>query len=773
MSIKNVLIFSLIGLLLLVGSAAAVTEINSGTTFPYTMSTAGETYILTENISTPAGALIVGANGAILDGQNHTITYASESSAIGIDVSNYNDATIKNINVIAGGASSYGLIIRRADYCNVENCNVSTSNGIALYVYTADHNNITGCIGNSTGNNGILVHNSSAYNTLRNCSGISDTSYGFVVQDSANNNTFTNCSGESSTKYGLITIGGSNDNDFAGCRGNGSIRGMYVYQSYNNNYVSCNGTTYDGYGLYIASADNNTFSFCVGESTNSSVGLLLNNADGNVFQSCVGKSAHSSGTKINDSDFNEFESCTHQSTNGHGISIEESSDNNVFTEDTCISPNGLGFFLAQRCIDNTFSGITVNSAMANTEIPDGANHLLLIGDSITYGWYGEYTNDTLGNSWYCSNGGVGGDWAEQCVNRIPQMLEVYNPDYVSIMLGTNDISNGRAQQDIIDDVLEISNYVASCNATPIILLVTPRATFNPTVVSYNQALEIQARAAGFRVINTYDSLDSDPQNGAYNDYVASYYRDGLHPVDEGNRLIGNFTGVNILSMFNIYHGLDMSYSINSNGLIIASRDVYPTDVQIPFTVIPSDGAVNVTISTWTQTQKTWTESATGDISVNHTIGGFSANTVIAINRDNISYDSALSDSTGNITWIYDEGFSEHEFTATPCYMASHVSGSAPLSIKFTNMSENATSWYWDFENDGKIDSTKQNPVHTYGQAGNYSVNLTVQNEYGNFSTVKTDYITVSAQTPPSTLSELYWWLRGYLGLLLTFQAVVS
>ena len=35
------------------------------------------------------------------------------------------------------------------------------------------------------------------------------------------------------------------------------------------------------------------------------------------------------------------------------------------------------------------------------------------------------------------------------------------------------------------------------------------------------------------------------------------------------------------------------------------------------------------------------------------------------------------------------------------------------TVQFTNLSENATSVSWDFENDGVIDSDERNPVHEF------------------------------------------------------------
>ncbi|WP_407357025.1 PKD domain-containing protein [Methanolobus sp. WCC5] len=46
-----------------------------------------------------------------------------------------------------------------------------------------------------------------------------------------------------------------------------------------------------------------------------------------------------------------------------------------------------------------------------------------------------------------------------------------------------------------------------------------------------------------------------------------------------------------------------------------------------------------------------------------------------------------------------------------------------LTVSFTDMSENATSWKWDFGDD--TGSTEQNPVHTYAMNGSYLVTLTV------------------------------------------------
>lgn len=50
-------------------------------------------------------------------------------------------------------------------------------------------------------------------------------------------------------------------------------------------------------------------------------------------------------------------------------------------------------------------------------------------------------------------------------------------------------------------------------------------------------------------------------------------------------------------------------------------------------------------------------------------------------------------------------------------------GCAPLTVQFEDQSEHVTAWFWDF-GDGNT-SNAQNPVHTYNQAGVYTVSLSV------------------------------------------------
>jgi PKD repeat protein len=83
--------------------------------------------------------------------------------------------------------------------------------------------------------------------------------------------------------------------------------------------------------------------------------------------------------------------------------------------------------------------------------------------------------------------------------------------------------------------------------------------------------------------------------------------------------------------------------------------------------------------------------------------------------------------------------------STVDFIADKNSGKAPLTVTFTDQSSDSpTSWAWDFQNDGTVDSTAKKPTFTYTKEGTYSVKLTVMNASGGpFSLVKKDFIVVS------------------------------
>ena len=83
------------------------------------------------------------------------------------------------------------------------------------------------------------------------------------------------------------------------------------------------------------------------------------------------------------------------------------------------------------------------------------------------------------------------------------------------------------------------------------------------------------------------------------------------------------------------------------------------------------------------------------------------------------------------------------------FSADQTAVVAGTEIQFTDLSLGIpTSWQWDFDNDGTIDSNEQNPTWTYDESGIYTISLTVNDGTRTTDTeTKTDYITVTNDFP--------------------------
>jgi PKD repeat protein len=143
---------------------------------------------------------------------------------------------------------------------------------------------------------------------------------------------------------------------------------------------------------------------------------------------------------------------------------------------------------------------------------------------------------------------------------------------------------------------------------------------------------------------------------------------------------------------------------------------------------------------------TWTEVDLGPIIT--TDGTYSFG--IASSSTNSAYYSSREGTHAPQLVIGVDG-SEPPPPAPPvaAFSLSPTSGTAPLTVQFTDQSTNTpTSWAWDFDNDGIVDSTAQNPSNVYSIAGTYSVTLAVTNADGSDSLTKTDAVSVGVASPP-------------------------
>jgi hypothetical protein len=92
------------------------------------------------------------------------------------------------------------------------------------------------------------------------------------------------------------------------------------------------------------------------------------------------------------------------------------------------------------------------------------------------------------------------------------------------------------------------------------------------------------------------------------------------------------------------------------------------------------------------------------------------------------------------------------FAATP------ISGVAPLTVSFTDSSSGPVSaWNWSF-GDGET-SPAQNPTHTYIEAGNYTVSLTVTGGPGEADSIR-QAVTATKLPPRQQIGSLIGMVKG-------------
>ena len=154
---------------------------------------------------------------------------------------------------------------------------------------------------------------------------------------------------------------------------------------------------------------------------------------------------------------------------------------------------------------------------------------------------------------------------------------------------------------------------------------------------------------------------------------------------------------------------------------VAAFSASPTSGKAPLTISLTDKSTDATSWSWNFGDG----STSAEKNPKHTYSAAgNYNIVLTVNNEKGS-----SSKTQNII-VQSEPIPEKIFPVAN-FNANTVSGPAPLSVQFTDISQNAKGWNWNF-GDGAT-SAEKNPTHIYSAAGNYNVVLTVNNENGSSS----------------------------------------
>jgi PKD repeat protein len=169
--------------------------------------------------------------------------------------------------------------------------------------------------------------------------------------------------------------------------------------------------------------------------------------------------------------------------------------------------------------------------------------------------------------------------------------------------------------------------------------------------------------------------------------------------------------------------------------LVADFTGSPTSGCVPLTVSFTDQSTGTGIDGWS-----WTFGDGGSSTSQNPTYEYTSAGTYTVSLTVSSTSQGCNDQVTKTGYITVNPLPVADFSGSP------TSGTEPLTVDFTDLSSDATSWDWDFGDTGS--STAQNPSHTYS-AGTYTVTLTASNACGSDVATKVDYITVAPCVAPT------------------------
>lgn len=164
-----------------------------------------------------------------------------------------------------------------------------------------------------------------------------------------------------------------------------------------------------------------------------------------------------------------------------------------------------------------------------------SNIIVCFGDSNTEGGYRGGTAHTtiLSNTmkgYQVVNAGKGGELTAEGVNRIGGVLETYQPKYVLLLEGTNDVNGGVTAETVASNLGAMAAIARRYGAIPIVSTLPPNTWFSggAAVPAYNEAIADMAAKRNIELVDAYSLLIDDWQ---------TLNTDGLHYNARGAKIV--------------------------------------------------------------------------------------------------------------------------------------------------------------------------------------------------------------------------------------------
>ncbi|MDD4247976.1 MAG: PGF-pre-PGF domain-containing protein, partial [Methanosarcina sp.] len=568
----------------------------------------------------------------------------------------------------------YGIAMRYSNNNNLVN-NTANNNNRGIYLtLTSSMNTLSENKANSNLMNGIILSNCNNNNLVGNTATLN--TFSGINLANANNNNLTNNT-VSLNRRGISITTSSSGNVLSGNKVNSnSGTGILLDNSGDNNLTGNTAGSNTGDGIYLLSSDNNKLDSNTVPSNN--VGIYMVTSNGTTISKNTVSNSAEYGMLLSLSDSNTI-SRNSVSNSNRGIYLNSSKNNNVSSNNVALSSNYGLYLCAQSTSNLIFDNYLNNTINVNSKNTGCVwNKTKTSGTSIVGG-------PNIGGNYWANPLGIG----------FSQITPDANED------GIADLSY--AGTNFIDYLPLVAVYVPEP--------VFPVADFSTNVTSGNAPLAVlftdNSQNATSRNWNFGDGANSTEQNPKH-----TYLSAGNYTV---NLTVSNLNGTD--SKTDVITVLEEVIDV----LPVADFDANVTSGNAPLAVLFTDNSQNATSRNW--------NFGDGDSSIEqnpkHTYlsaGNYTVNlTVSNLNG---------TDSKTAVITVLEEEEEEIDVLPVANFSTNVTSGYAPLSVLFTDLSENATSRSWDVNNDGIEDSNEASFVYTYTSTGTYTAKLTANNAKG-------------------------------------------
>jgi lysophospholipase L1-like esterase len=162
---------------------------------------------------------------------------------------------------------------------------------------------------------------------------------------------------------------------------------------------------------------------------------------------------------------------------------------------------------------------------------DASGTVVCLGDSITAGGYPGYLGDMLSDR-AVVNAGRSGERSGGGDGRAGQVLSRYDPEVLCVLYGINDLAADISAAIVISNLKSIWQTARDQNVRPIAATLTPvsgpYAGLQESVNALNRDIRATAGQMDIPVADLASAFGSDS---------AGFFPDGLHPNNEGARII--------------------------------------------------------------------------------------------------------------------------------------------------------------------------------------------------------------------------------------------